>query len=99
MGAFGDRGHWEAQSVSLGVSAGRTYHEATHGRREITDQSGPRQIASANSIKSTAFVDLLTRRIARTLDASSRALSPTLHVRLSQFPGEPYVSRFLAQAE
>jgi hypothetical protein len=63
------------------------------------DQSGPRQIASANSIKSPAFADLLTKRIARTLDAASRALSPTLQVRLSQFPGEPYVSRFLAQAE
>ena len=99
MGAFGDRGHWEAQFVSLGVGSGRTYHEETHGRREITDQSGPRQIASANSIKSTAFADLLTKRIVRTLDASSRALSPTLQVRLSQFPGEPYVSRFLAQAE
>src|SRR5258706_6944461 len=99
MRAFDDRGHWEAQSVSLGVGAGCTCHEETHRRREIRDQSGPRQIASANSIKSTAFADLLTKRIARTLDASSRALSPMLQVRLSQFPGEPYVSRFLAQAE
>src|SRR5258708_31601970 len=99
MGAFGDRGHWEAQSVSLGVGAGRTCHEETHGRREIRDQSGPRQIASANSIKSTAFADLLTKRASRGHWMRPRALSPTLQVRLSQFPGEPYVSRFPAQAE